>query len=94
MPVACMSGGAGRQTIASPSPRALSRLVAARSASSESGTGSPMSTKPLAQATGYSHEWRTSTPLGWPVVPPVYMSQWSTPRAARGSGTAVAITCS
>ena len=74
MPVACMSGGAGRQTTASP-PCALSRWVAARSASSESGTGSPMSRNPLAQVTAYSHAWLTSTPLGLPVVPPVYMSQ-------------------
>ncbi len=53
MPVACMSGGAGRHTSASPCA-VVSRRVTARRPASESGTGSPISRKPLALMTGYS----------------------------------------
>ncbi len=84
MPVACISGAAGRQIMAGGPP--ATRCSADRSATVPAGTGWPSRPKPLALTTWYSQEWRVSTPLGVPVVPPVYISQWPSPRWVRGRG--------
>src|SRR6202044_3292354 len=41
---------------------------------SEPATGSAMTTNPFRETTGSSQAWLTTTPLGLPVVPPVYIS--------------------
>ena len=70
MPVPCMSGVGVQATSRSGSARD-SRTRSASSAD-DRGAGTPNFAKPLGtQLTANTVDWRDSTPLGRPVVPPV-----------------------
>ena len=83
--VACTSGVVSSDT--SGVPRSRQRFTSAISWSTESGGASPCSAEAAMSPYPSRVPWCQSTPLGRPVVPPVYQRRRSSPeRSIRGAG--------